>query len=40
MPGQAFDLVDSWFEHGATLASSDHDFARFAHLRSMDPVAG
>jgi uncharacterized protein len=27
-------------EHGATLASSDHDFARFAGLRWMDPLAG
>ena len=27
-------------EHGATLASSDHDFARFGGLRWMDPLAG
>lgn len=27
-------------EHGATLASSDHDFARFAGLRWTDPLAG
>ena len=27
-------------EHGATLHSSDHDFARFAGLRWMDPLAG
>jgi uncharacterized protein len=27
-------------EHGATLASSDHDFARFTGLRWMDPLAG
>ncbi len=26
-------------EHGATLASSDHDFARFAGLRWFDPLA-
>ena len=26
-------------EHGATLASSDHDFARFTGLRWMDPLA-
>ena len=26
-------------EHGATLASSDHDFARFAGLRWIDPLA-
>jgi uncharacterized protein len=25
--------------HGATLASSDHDFARFAGLRWLDPLA-
>jgi hypothetical protein len=27
-------------EHGAVLASSDHDFARFAGLRWGDPLAG
>ncbi|CAN5567016.1 type II toxin-antitoxin system VapC family toxin [soil metagenome] len=27
-------------EHGAELASSDHDFARFARLRWADPLAG
>lgn len=27
-------------EHGATLHSSDHDFARFAGLRWIDPLAG
>ncbi len=27
-------------EHGAVLASSDHDFARFAGLRWSDPLAG
>lgn len=27
-------------EHGATLASSDHDFARFAGLRWVDPLGG
>jgi toxin-antitoxin system PIN domain toxin len=27
-------------EHGATLASSDHDFARFAGIHWMDPLAG
>lgn len=27
-------------EHGATLASSDRDFARFAGLRWSDPLAG
>jgi toxin-antitoxin system PIN domain toxin len=26
-------------EHGATLASSDHDFARFGGLRWVDPLA-
>jgi predicted nucleic acid-binding protein len=26
-------------EHGATLHSSDHDFARFAGLRWVDPLA-
>ncbi len=26
-------------EHGASLASSDHDFARFAGLRWVDPLA-
>ncbi len=27
-------------EHGATVASSDRDFARFAGVRSSDPIAG
>jgi len=27
-------------EHGATLHSSDHDFARLASLRWIDPLAG
>jgi hypothetical protein len=27
-------------EYGATLATSDRDFARFPRLRTVDPLAG